>query len=245
MSFTDLLKRFNAAFFPQDEAPQDTEEDRFLRFYRNLLAEISSHIEYQRDMTDSVGEKSKVLKPFKVEEYAARINEFFRGLEEQRRRKKGAHGRNGRGGGSKVAGQGRNLPEPTVANLLFMILALPGQEQPRVSGEIRRRIFSRVAVRYAEDSGRQPAELLKALYERLKHGRGDVFGSGREELMEMLRSAATYIDVELREAETDGFTMGMAGPPPGGSADARGPDAKSAGGAEMPGATAPQGGLRR
>ncbi|MFW5712947.1 MAG: hypothetical protein ACOCZA_13475 [Spirochaetota bacterium] len=46
MSFTDLLKRFNAAFFPQDEAPQDTEEDRFLRFYRNLLAEISSHIEY-------------------------------------------------------------------------------------------------------------------------------------------------------------------------------------------------------
>src|SRR6056297_230660 len=196
MSVTDLLKRFNETFFaqePLEKERRETEEDRFLSFYRNLLTEISSHIEYQRDMTDSVGERSKVLKPFKVEEYAERINEFFRGLEEQRAQKKpgrngGANGGgSGRDTGSKAAGRARNLPEPTVANLFFMILALPGQEQPAVSGEIRRRIFSRVAVRYADDSGRPPAELLKSLYERLKHGRGDVFGSSPVELMEMLR----------------------------------------------------------
>ncbi len=216
MSFTDLLKRFNEAFFAQEEPVQETEEDRFLRFYRNLLAEISSHIEYQRDMTDSVGEKSKVLKPFKVEEYAERINEFFRKLEKEGR---------GRDLG-RDRSRGRTLPEPTVANLFFMILALPGQEQPAVSGEIRRRIFSRVVVRYAGDTERQPAELLKSLYERLKHGRGDVFGSDNQELMEMLRSAATYIDVELREAEPDpGFTMAAGGPatePPGGNAETDG-----------------------
>ncbi len=229
MSFTDLLKRMSAAFFPQEEEPQQSEEDRFVQFYRNLLSEISSHIEYQRDMTDSVGEKSKVLKPFKVEEYAERINEFFYRLASQK-------------------------SEPTVANLFFMILALPGQEQPAVSSEIRRRIFSRVAVRYADDSGRQPAELLKSLYERLKHGRGDVFGSSREELMEMLRSAATYIDVELRAAEPEpDFTMGFAdpnstayaGPPPGQFAEASGPHAKSKGGTEAAAGADPSGGLRR
>ena len=61
MSVAKFLKRFNETFFAQEESVQETEEDRFLRFYRNLLSEISSHIEYQRDMTDNVGEKSKVL----------------------------------------------------------------------------------------------------------------------------------------------------------------------------------------
>lgn len=218
MSFTEQLKRFSAAFFPQEESEQETEEDRFIRFYRNLLTEVSSHIEYQRDMTDSVGEMSKVLKPFKVEEYAERINEFFCGLEDQRRGTKeggGGKSNSSTGHGGKASGRGRDgkLPETTLANLLYMILVLPGQEQPAVSGEIRRRIFSRVAVRYAEDSGRQPAELLKALYERLKHGRGDVFGTSPEELMGLLRSAATYIDVELRTGDAySGFNQGGSQP---------------------------------
>lgn len=68
-------------------------------------------------------------------------------------------------------------------------------------------------------AGRAPGE---------PHGRGDVFGSDTEELMEMLRSAATYIDVELRETEPDpDFTMaagGLAPQQPGGNAGATGLD---------------------
>jgi len=104
-----------------------------------------------------------------------------------------------------------------------MILALPSQEQPAVSDEIRRRIFSRVAVCYAYDTGRQPAALLKSLYERLKHGRGDVFGTNTEELMAMLRGAATYIDVELRASDTASASTS----PTGETTHTWGPDSKS------------------
>ncbi len=182
MSFFEKLKHFTYAGSTFAKSDQQTEEDKFIKFYRNLLSEIASHIDYEHDLTNTIGNQSKVLKPFQLEEYADRINDFFSKLAHCKKKK--------------------GLDEATVANLFYMILVLPTKEQPAVSKDIRRRLFSQLVIRYAAYTKRQPAELLKALYERLKHGHGSIFGTETEELMEMLRSAATHIDVELRTAET-------------------------------------------
>lgn len=156
----------------------------FLSFYEKLSAEMVSHLDYQMDMTRTMGTSPAegIVKEFKLTEYSAKVWAFLR-----------EHDLTEDSNG-----------EHAIGTLMLLVLLPPTPWHIDLSRELREQLFCTTVSHYIRGTGKDISLFIKGLYDRIKFGESSFYDHSREELIEILRSAASRINVEIRGAQKTG-----------------------------------------
>lgn len=154
-------------------------EKRFLERYRELAAEIASHREYEREIAETVGEKSEVNKRFDSEEYKLRLLRELQRLIS-------------------------HACENTYPMRVFLQVLAPPEETARlVSKELRKEFFAAVLLSVAETCRTPLPDLVKRQYEYLKHNDPGLPQMGQRELLELFRESLVNLPAGEAMVESD------------------------------------------